>query len=110
MPNDWCRSHDNSSDDVLKKDFESNPSEEKTLEARREILMKKLQTNFPIITAILFGSAFLIIGLAAISLQIVLIVNTAYNYGICNGIWGGFFALLNGSMKFNMGNLLQLMI
>lgn len=107
MPNDWCKSHDNSSDHVLKKDFEP---EEKTLEARREILMKKLQTNFPIITVILFGSAFLIIGLAAISLQIVLIVNAAYNYGIGNGIWGGFFALLNGFMKFNMGNLLQLMI
>lgn len=73
---------------------------------KREIISYRLNSNFPTILTALFATAFVTIGLAGIGLQIGLIVNQAVNYEICNGIWGGLFAILNGCLKFNMSKFL----
>lgn len=70
---------------------------------KRELMIKQLEANFPTKTTLIFSLMFIAIGLSAIGLQIVLIVNEAFNYKIANGIWGGFFAIFNGLFKLNMG-------
>ena len=70
---------------------------------KREIIKRQLETNFPMKTTVLFGSELVLIGIVGIFLQIGLIANKALNYEIGNGIWGGFFAILNGLVRLNMG-------
>lgn len=72
-------------------------------EEKREITKDQLAVNFPTYLTLSFGLIYLLIGLVAIALQVVLIFNMALNYEIANGIWGGFFAILNGFIKLTMG-------
>ena len=72
---------------------------------KRAIIKHQLETNFPTKTTVLFGLELVIIGLAGIGLQIGLIVNNGVHYEYGNGIWGGFFALVNGLIRLNMGKL-----
>lgn len=74
-----------------------------TTRDKRELIKHQLQTNFPTILTIVIGLVLILIGLAGIGLQIALIINMALNYKIGNGIWGGFFSILNGLIKLNMG-------
>lgn len=74
-----------------------------TIEEKRDIIRYNLATNLPIYLPIIFGTILCLIGLSGISLQICLIINQSINYEIGNGIWGGFFAILNGLIKINIG-------
>jgi hypothetical protein len=60
---------------------------------QRDYINKRLQEHFP--TKYVLGHAAVLglIGLAAIVLQIVLLVNNAYNSQIANGIWAGLICL-----------------
>jgi hypothetical protein len=74
-----------------------------TLRDKRELIKHQLEINFPNKLTIVIGVVLILIGLAGIGLQIALIINMALNYKIGNGIWGGFFSILNGLIKLNMG-------
>ena len=72
---------------------------------KRAIIKHQLETNFPTKTTVIYGLELVIIGLAGIGLQIGLIVNNGVHYEYGNGIWGGFFALVNGLIRLNMGKI-----
>lgn len=63
---------------------------------KRAIIQELLRTNFPFKSVLFFGMSFVLIGLAAVTLQIILIANQSPGSNIAGGIWGGFFAFLNG--------------
>lgn len=69
---------------------------------KRAIIKHQLQNNFPVGNVLIFGFIFILIGFAGIGLQIAIIVNQGPGYYIGNGIWGGFFAILNGLIKLNI--------
>jgi len=79
------------------------PNRSSLLEMKRENIKNHLNTNFPTIITCVYAFLFIAIGLSAIGLQAALISNMALNYQIGNGIWGGFFAIVNGLIKLNMG-------
>ena len=61
---------------------------------KRAYIRERLENNFPFSTTFYFMIIITLIGLGQIALQIVLIVRDAYNWKICNGIWGGLGCLL----------------
>lgn len=61
---------------------------------KRAYIRERLESNFPFSTTFYFMIIITLIGLGQIALQIVLIVRDAYNWEICNGIWGGLACLL----------------
>lgn len=73
-----------------------------TLTEKQEFVSDKLKTRFPIKITLFTGLAMILIGMSAIVLEIILIVNKAMNYQIGNGIWGGCFAIISGLLKLNM--------
>lgn len=76
-----------------------------SVDEKREMHIYELKTNFPTKTVIGFACLFACIGLAAIGLQITLMVNQAVNWYWANGIWGGFLALCNAGIKLNLGRV-----
>lgn len=80
-----------------------NRSKRVTLDEKFEFITDRLQNHFPIKTVYVIGVIMILIGIAAIVLQIILIVNQAIHYEIGNGIWGGCFAIISGLLKINMG-------
>lgn len=75
-----------------------------TIEEKRKIIKYLLKHNFPIRPYLFFTLCFLLIGVAAIALEVVLIIDGALNYKIANGIWAGFFSIVNGSSKLLLCN------
>lgn len=71
-------------------------------EEKRAIIIYRLKNNFPMLLVLFFAIAFILIGVAAIGLEIVLIEKKALNYHLANGIWGGLFSILNGLLKVNL--------
>lgn len=80
----------------------SDEPNRKSIDAKRDLMKMKLETNFPLLTTLIFALVFIEIGLAAIALQIGLVINMALNHQIGNGFWGGIFAIVNGLIKLNM--------
>lgn len=70
-----------------------------TIEEKRQIIKYLLRHNFPIRRFLFFTFLFLLIGVAAIALEVVLIVDKTVNYKLANGIWAGFFSIVNGLSK-----------
>lgn len=93
----------NSTRSKQQQELNKQTAETKSLVDKRAIIKQQLKTNVPMKTAFLFGMLQVIIGLAAVELQIALIVYTAINYQIGNGIWAGFIVMLNGVIKLNIG-------
>lgn len=93
----------NSTRSKQQQDINNQKTLNKSLVDKRAIIRQQLKTNAPTKTAFLFGMLQVIIGLAAVELQIALIVYTAINYQIGNGIWAGFIVMLNGVIKLNIG-------
>lgn len=74
-----------------------------SLDEKRMIIEYLLQNNFPFKLVGFFVIVFILIGVFAIGLEVVLIVNHAYNYKIANGIWAGVFSIVNGISKLIYG-------
>ena len=73
-----------------------------TIEEKRVIIQHQLDTNFPGKTVFLTGLIFIIVGYAEIALHLALSVYLGIFYKVGHGIWGGFFCVLNGLLKFNL--------
>jgi hypothetical protein len=80
-------------------------SHKPTLAEKKDYITSQLLESFPEKTTAITAIILVLIGLAAIALQAVLIVNTAVNYEIGNGIWGGCFAIISGFIKLNLSNI-----
>lgn len=61
---------------------------------RKEYMIYQLNNNYPTGLSGAIFSYILILGLAAIVLQVVLIVHKAAQWEICQGIWGGTTCIL----------------
>ncbi|CAF0821537.1 unnamed protein product [Brachionus calyciflorus] len=60
---------------------------------QKEYTLKRLQENYPTKFAIIYSIAMIIIGIAAFSLQIVLITNNGALKEVGHGIWGGAYCI-----------------
>ena len=102
--NIWSQDQQSTTDDSTTTSAKTKKIKNKlTIEEKRDIIRYNLATNLPVYLPIIFGTILILIGLSGISLQICLIINKSINYEIGNGIWGGFFAILNGLIKLNIG-------
>lgn len=61
---------------------------------QRAYIRERLTTDFPFSTTFIFVIIITLIGISQIGLHIVLIQRNAYNWEICNGIWGGLACML----------------
>lgn len=74
-------------------DFDSLTYKEQIARKRAHI-RERLANNFPFSTTFIFVIIITLIGVSQIGLHIVLIQRNAYNWEICNGIWGGLACIL----------------
>jgi len=88
----------------IKSENTSSQTSNSTTAEKRELLRIKLKNDIPTKMVIFFGIVFILIGLVSIGLEIALIHYRALNYKLANGIWGGYFSILNGLIKINLGN------
>lgn len=78
-----------------------------TLDEKRAIIKTRLEIRFPLVITSIFAILLILIGLAAIALELVLIHFRAVNYKFANGIWGGYFCIVNGFLKIILGKLFK---
>lgn len=76
-----------------------------TLDEKRAIIKTRLEIRFPLVITSIFAILLILIGLAAIGLELVLIHFRAVNYKFANGIWGGYFCIVNGFLKIILGRV-----
>lgn len=74
-----------------------------TIAQKRDFINRQLENEFPIKMTILFALFYMSIGILAITLQAILISNTAVNYKVGNGIWAGCFCIFSAFLKLNLG-------
>lgn len=86
------------------KSSSSNKKQKVPLDEKIEFISNQLKNNFPFKRVIIIGIIMILIGFAAIGLQVLLIINKALYYEIGNGIWGGCLAIVSGLLKINLGN------
>lgn len=100
----------NSTTSSQSKNKSSNKKSKKpkpTTKEKIEYVKIRLKNNFPSKVTFVVGLLHVLIGLAAIAIQIFLITNVAINYTLGGGIWGGFFAVVSGLIKLNLCKLMS---
>ena len=71
---------------------------------RRAFIARRLETHYPFKVTYIYAAIFIIIGFTQIGLQIYLITQEAYNWQICNGIWGGVSCIFASILNLNLSN------
>lgn len=66
----------------------------KSITSRKEYMIYRLNNKFPTILSVTFMSSMVCFGLAAIALQVAMIVFKTPHWEICHGIWGGITCIL----------------
>lgn len=75
---------------------------------KKAYITERLQNHFPSTPTILYAILYILIGLATISLQIILIINQAFNYQVANGIWGGLICIIVAIINLNLSKIIKL--
>lgn len=71
---------------------------------KRAFIRERLTHHYPSKITIAYSALFVLIGLTTVTLQIILIVNQAFNNQIANGIWGGIVCIAIAILNLNLSN------